>query len=209
MILVVVDWYTKYAHFMALKHPFTASQVAKVFLDNVVKLHGIPKSIVSDKNFDKCILARSVQEMQYSIELSTAYHPQSDGQTERVNQCLEMYLRCSVSATPHKWASWLPLAEFWYNSSFHIALGATPFKALYGTDPHYVMAPDLVVTKSVEAANLVAERQLYSDWLQQQLARAQLRMKQYADTQRSPRTFTVGDKVYLKLQPYAQKSVSA
>lgn len=75
------------------------------------------------------------------LNMSTAYHPQTDGQTERVNQCLEMYLRCAVSSTPTKWSSWLPLAQFWYNTSFHSSLQCSPHKALYGVDPTYGLLP--------------------------------------------------------------------
>ena len=69
--------------------------------------------------------------------MSTAYHPQSDGQTERVNQCLETFLRCYVHACPKQWHQWLDLAEFWYNTSWHSALGRSPFEVLYGYAPTY------------------------------------------------------------------------
>jgi hypothetical protein len=103
------------------------------------------------------------------LTLTTAYHPQTDGQSERVNQCLEIFLRCSVSTTPAKWSSWLSMDEFWYNSSYHTSLGTTPFKALYGTDPHYVMLP-AQGSKSAEATAFMQDRAAYSDWLKQQLA---------------------------------------
>jgi hypothetical protein len=67
--------------------------------------------------------------------MSTSYHPQMDGQTERVNQCLEAYLQCTVNACPRKWKDWLPLAEFWYNTSFHSSLNSSPFEVLYGHPP--------------------------------------------------------------------------
>lgn len=69
--------------------------------------------------------------------MSSAYHPQTDGQTERLNQCLEAFLRCTVHACPTKWFRWLALAEFWYNTSFHSALGRAPFEVLYGHPPRH------------------------------------------------------------------------
>jgi hypothetical protein len=139
-ILVVVDRYSTYAHFFPLHHPFT---VAQVFLDNIVKLHGVPKSLVSDRDrvFTSSLWKQLFQLLHTKLSLSAAYHPQSNGQTERVNQCLEMYIYCAVHATPTKWKKWLPLAEFWYNTTFHSALGCTPFKVLYGYDIPFAAAP--------------------------------------------------------------------
>ena len=137
VILVVVDRLSKYAHFMALQHPFTASDVAKVFLDNIYRLHGLPKVIVSDR--DKVFLSHFWQSLfkllKVELHLSTAYHPQTDGQTEVVNRCLGCYLRCMVGETPKEWLDWLPLAEFWYNTNWHSATKVTPFEVVYGQPP--------------------------------------------------------------------------
>ncbi|XP_026417343.1 uncharacterized protein LOC113312821 [Papaver somniferum] len=137
VILVVVDRFSKYSHFLALIHPYTAASVAKVFLDSIVKLHGLPKTIVSDRdnvflsNFWQSLFSR----MGTALHLSTTYHPQSEGQTERVNACLETYLRCMASFKRSKWVTWLLLAEWWFNTSFHTSPKLTLFEALYGYPP--------------------------------------------------------------------------
>jgi hypothetical protein len=131
---VLVDKFTKFAHFLPLRHPYIATSVAKVFLDQVYKLHGLPQSIVSNRdpiftsNFWKELFSLA----KVQLRLSTAYHPQSDGQTERVNQYLETFLRCFVSACPKSWLSYLSLAEYWYNTFYHTAIGMSPFEVLYG-----------------------------------------------------------------------------
>jgi hypothetical protein len=208
-ILVVVDRFTKYSHFVPLKHPFTAQMVATKFLDTVVKLHGPPLSIVSDR--DKVFTSNFWQDlfklMHTELNMSTAYHPQTDGQTERVNQSLEMYLRCSVHDRPKKWAAWIPLAEYWYNTSHHSSLGCSPFQALYGYAPNEAMVPINTSVPTTEAAQLLADRQQQMLLLRLNLEKAQARMKLYADKHRTERQFQVGDKVWLRLQPYVQSSV--
>jgi hypothetical protein len=120
MILVVVDRFTKYAHFISLKHPITVKHVAKAFVDNIFKLHSLPSVIVTDRDriFTSHLWQDLFKALGVKLHLSTSYQSQTDGQTERVNQCLENYLRCMVFAQPKKWHSLLSLAEWWYNTSF-------------------------------------------------------------------------------------------
>lgn len=137
VIFVIVDRLSKFGHFVPLKSDFSSTSVAEAFIKNVVKLHGIPKTIVSDR--DKIFLSQFwkhlFKAMGITLAMSSAYHPQSDAQTEALNKCLEGYLHCSISANPKQWVDWLSWAEFWYNSAFHTSAGMSPFKIVYGRDP--------------------------------------------------------------------------
>jgi hypothetical protein len=92
------------------------------------------------------------------LKLSSTYHPQTDGQTERQNQCLQMYLRCGISSTPKHWAKWLSLAKLWYNTSYHTTLKCSPFKPLYGVDLNFAATPDVQTTNNIEVAQTLTER---------------------------------------------------
>jgi len=208
-VMVVVDKFTKYSHFLALSHPFTAAGIAKVFFDNIYKLHGLPDSIVSDR--DRVFTSSFWQELfklaKVSLRMSTSYHPQTDGQTERVNQCLETFLRCFVNSCPSKLLDWLSSAEYWYNTLAHSAIGCSPFEALYGYAPRSLGLPS-VQCSGADISQWIQEKQLMNRLLQQHLHCAQHHMKMQADKGRSDRSFQVGDSVYLKLQPYVQSSLA-
>ena len=128
--------------------------------------------------------------------------PQTDGQTERVNQCLEMFLRCSVHNSPKEWKSWLSLAELWYNSSFHTSLGCSPFKALYGCEPNIGAVPAIPDSASFSVTEVITNREVHLQSLKDNLAKAQNWMKLLADKKRTDFQFNVGDQVLLKLRPY-------
>jgi hypothetical protein len=139
-VLVVVDKFSKYAHFLPLRHPFSADSVAKLFMDAIYRLHGLPLAIISDR--DRVFTSKFWQSLfrlaGVQLQMSSAYHPQTDGQTERVNRCLETFLRCFIHACPRRWSQWLTAAEFWYNSSTHSAHGRSPFEVLYGYPPRHL-----------------------------------------------------------------------
>ena len=111
-IFVVVDRLSKSTHFLALSHPYTAKMVAEKFLEGVVKLHGLPKSIISDR--DPIFISHFWREFfkmsGTKLYMISASHPQTDDQSEVVNKCVEQYLHCFVSQQPQKWSSFLPWA---------------------------------------------------------------------------------------------------
>jgi hypothetical protein len=131
VILIVVDRFLKYAHFLALGHPYTTTSVARVFFDGVVRLHGIPSSIVSDR--DPVLTSQFWRELftlsGVKLNMSSAFHPQSDGQSEAINKVITMYLRCLAGDRPRSWLQWLPWAEFYYNSAFHSSIRRHPSKS--------------------------------------------------------------------------------
>jgi hypothetical protein len=145
--------------------------------------------------------------MKISLQFSTAYHPETDGQTERVNQCLEQYLRCMAFGEPKKWASWLSTAEWWYNCSYHTAIKMSPFEALYEYPPPSLAGLPVDPTLSKEAQDTLTEKDHMITVLQQNLAQAQHYMKKYADKKRTERTFALGDMVYLKMQPHREHAL--
>jgi hypothetical protein len=204
VIMVVVDRFMKYAHFVPLSHPYTVETVAQAFLDSVVKLHGPPLCIISDRDriFTSSLWKHIFKSMKVQLRFSSSYHPQTDGQTERVNQCLENYLCCMTFNEPKKWMAWLSFAEFWYNTSFHTALQLTPFQALYGFPPPLISELAVPGPTDLAATEFLTAKQQMLDQLKQNLLQAQNQMRKFADLQRSERTFEVGDKVYLKMEPY-------
>lgn len=209
-ILFVIDKFSKYAHFLPLAHPYTALFVAQAYFHNISKLHVLPETIISDR--DRVLTSSLWQALfklpETQLMMSSAYHPQTDGQTERLNQCLEAYVRCCVHSCPREWSKWISLAEFWYNTNYHTALGLTPFEVLYGHPPKQFGISDPLETTVPKLDQWLKERHLLSKLVQQQLLRAQQRMKHHTDKHRFEREFVVGDMVYLKLQPHIQSSVA-
>ncbi|XP_057438197.1 transposon Tf2-1 polyprotein isoform X1 [Lotus japonicus] len=208
-ILVVVDRLSKYSHFILLKHPYTAKSIAEIFAKEIVRLHGIPSSVVSDRDpiFVSHFWSELFKLQGTTLKMSSAYHPETDGQTEVTNRCLESYLRCFASDHPKTWSYWVPWAEFWYNSTFHTSIGQTPFEVVYGRK-----APPLVrflsnETKVAAVALDLSERDEAIKQLREHLKKAQEQMASYANKKRRDLNFEVGEWVFLKLRPHRQHSV--
>nr|CAB3504395.1 unnamed protein product [Digitaria exilis] len=166
---------------------------AEIYLARIVCLHGVPKTIISDRGTQ--FVARFWEQLQLSLGTklirSSAYHPQTDGQTERVNQILEDKLRACVIHYGKNWEKCLSLAEFSYNNSYQASLKMAPFEALYGRRcERYTYGPDL--EKEVEEKVRI---------IRENLRTAQSRQKSYFDQRRRPLQFEAGDHVYLKVSP--------
>jgi hypothetical protein len=104
-IFVVIGQFSMYAHFLPLAHPFTALQVAQVYINHIYRLHGLPHALISDRDsiFMSSLWLELFKMSDNQLIMSSSYHPQTNGQIERLNQCLETYLRCAVHASPAKW----------------------------------------------------------------------------------------------------------
>lgn len=121
VILVVVGRLTNFGHFLAMTHPYTVVIVAQKYMSHIFKLHGLPDSIVS--NTERVFVSNFWQDLFKRVEtklhLSTAYHPELDGQIEVLNICLEGYHCYITGEHPNDWSKWLPLEEWWYNLTYH------------------------------------------------------------------------------------------
>ena len=203
MIWVIVDRLTKSAHFVLGKSTYTTGKWAQLYLTEIVRLHGVPVSIVSDRDarFTSKFWKGLQTAMGTRLDFSTAFHPQTDGQTERLNQVLEDMLRACVIEFPGSWDSHLHLMEFAYNNSFQATIGMAPFEALYGkccrtpvcwseVGEHRLMGPELVRSTNEAIQKIRARMQT-----------AQSRQKSYADVRRKDLKFDVGEKVFLKVAP--------
>ncbi|GJU35537.1 putative reverse transcriptase domain-containing protein [Tanacetum coccineum] len=133
-IWVIVDRLTKSAHFIPMNEKYKMEKLTRLYLKEIVCRHGVPVSIISDR--DPRFASRFWRSLQKSLgtnlDMSTAYHPETDGQSERTIQTLEDMLRACVIDFGSGWDKHLPLAEFSYNNSYHASIKAAPFEALYG-----------------------------------------------------------------------------
>ena len=199
-ILVVVDRFSKGAHFIpCTEKGLTGEIAARLFLDNVWKLHGTPESTVSDRGiqFNNQFIKRLYELLDIKPSFSTAFHPQTDGQTERTNQILENYLRAYVSHKQDNWVRLLPQAEFSYNNHTSSTTGHSPFSIWYGEHPQFFPGAARS-TKVPKAEELVSQLREISKETKAMIQLAQERYKEQADKNRvAEPEFAVGDKVWL------------
>jgi hypothetical protein len=202
-IWVIVDRLTKLAHLLLVHTTDKAQKYAELYIDRIVCLHGLPRTIVSDRGAQ--FVARFWEQLQESLGTklirSLAYHPQTDGQTERVNQILEDMLRACMIDCGKNWDKYLSLAEFAYNNSYQSSLRMAPFEALYGRRCRTPLNWSQSGEREIFGLHLVTEAEGKVKLIRKNLEAAQARQKSYHDKRRKPLQFEVGDFVYLKVSP--------
>lgn len=202
-IWVIVDRLTKIAHFLPVKDHYPAKAYAELYINRIFSLHGTPKTIISDRGTQ--FMSKFWEELHKSLDTklihSSAYHPQTDGQTERVNQILEDMLRVSVLTYSVKWDECLPLAEFSYNNSYQESIKMAPFEALYGRRCRTPLNWSEPGERWYFGVDIVKEAEEKVRLIQANMKAAQSRQKSYADKRRRPLAFKVEDYVYLKVSP--------
>jgi transposase InsO family protein len=207
-VLVVVDKFSKMAHFIPTTSNVTAQRTARLLIDNVVRLHGIPEAIISDRGTQ--FVARLFQEVWAALgtelRMSTSYHPQSDGQTERTIRELEHQLRTHANRSDKDWKEWLSVVEMHYNSDVHESTGKTPYE-LNGVDWRDALA--LALQKPASSLTTEGAMQIVDGmkaaWedARQVMLKQREQQKKYADQRRREERFKVGDQVMLSTENLA------
>jgi hypothetical protein len=175
VVLTVVDRFLKFAHFITLSHPYSAPSVAKAFFEGVVWLHGFPCSIVSDRDsvFTSSFWIELFKLAGVKLQMSSAFHPQSDDQSEVVNR------NHLAGDRPKSWLRWLPWAEYCYNTSFQSTLKCSPFQVVYGREPPTLMSYTPGTAKVTAVDKQLHERDEFLAEIKDRLVQAQVTMKQY------------------------------
>ncbi|GJV53243.1 putative reverse transcriptase domain-containing protein [Tanacetum coccineum] len=199
-----IDRLTKSAIFMPMRETDPMDKLARMYLKEVVTKHGIPVSIICDRDprFASNFWKSLQKALGTSLDMSTAYHPQTDGQSERTIQTLEDMLRACVIDFGNGWVKHLPLVEFSYNNSYHASIKAAPFEALYGRKCRSPVCWAEVGQVQLIGPELVQETTERIIQIKQRIQTARDRQKSYTDLKRKPMEFQVGDKVMLKVSPW-------
>ncbi|GJW20065.1 putative reverse transcriptase domain-containing protein [Tanacetum coccineum] len=203
-IWVIVDRLTKSAIFTPMRETDPMDKLTRVYLKEVVTRHGVPVSIICDRDprFASNFWRSLQNALGTNLDMSTAYHPQTDGQSERTIQTLEDMLRACVIDFGKGWVNHLPLVEFSYNNSYHASIKAAPFEALYGRKCRSPVCWTEVGEAQILGPELIQETTERIIQIKQRMQAARDRQKSYADLKRKPMEFQVGDKVMLKVSPW-------
>ena len=189
-VWVIVDRLMKSAHFLAVRMTFTLERFCRLYIQEIVRLHGVPVSIVSDRDprFTTHFWKTFHNAMDTRLTMSTTFHPHTDGQLERTIQVLEDMLRACVLDHKGSWEEHLPLVEFAYNNSYQASIQMAPYEALYGRPCRSPICWTEVGESSITGPNLIRDT-FEKVSLTQHLLTAQSRQKSYADVRRRPLEF--------------------
>ncbi|GJX29516.1 putative reverse transcriptase domain-containing protein [Tanacetum coccineum] len=202
-IWVIVDRLTKSAHFIPIRATDSMETLTRLYIKEIVSRHGVPISIISDR--DSHFTSRFWQSLQNALgtqlDMSTAYHPKTDGQSERTIQTLEDMLRACVIDFRKGWDKHLPLVEFSYNNSYHASIKAAPFEALYGRKCRSPVCWAEVGDSQLTRPEIIQETTKKIVQIRQRLQAARDRQRSYANVRQKPLEFQVGDRVMLKVSP--------
>lgn len=200
-ICVVVDRFTKQIHLVPTHTTLTAEGMAKIYRDNIFRLHGIPRKIIHDRGtqFEAKFMKEFYKLVGIEANASTAYHPQTDGQTERMNQEVEHYLRVQCGHLQDDWSDWLAMAEFSYNNKEQSATGISPFFANHGQHPNTGLEPRVEYEKT-NAGQFVEKMEKVKEETKAALERAADEMRKYYNRKRNDAPeIKTGDKVLLEV----------
>jgi transposase InsO family protein len=202
-IWVIVDQLTKVGLFIPVKTIYSRPQPAKLYMSRIVCFHGVPKKIVSDRGtqFTSKFWERLHETLDTQLRFNSTYHPQTDGETKRVNQILEDMLRACALQYGRSWDKSLPYAEFSYNNSYQEGLKMAPFEMLYGQRCQTPVFLSETGEQKVFGPDILQEAKKQVHMVRENLQVAQSRQKGYADHRRRELSFEVGDFVYLKVSP--------
>ncbi|GKA48551.1 reverse transcriptase domain-containing protein [Tanacetum coccineum] len=203
-IWVIGDRLTKSAHFLAIREDYSMEKLERLYIDEIVARHGVPTSIISDRGGH--FTSRFWQTMQKALgtrlDMSTTYHPQTDGQSEHPIQTLEDMLRACVIDFGGSWNIHLSLDEFSYNNSYHSSIRCAPFEELYGRKCRSPKLWAEIGDSGIIGPELVQETTDKVVVIRDRLKAARDRQKSYANNRRKPLEFQVGDHVMLKVSPW-------
>ena len=205
-ILTVVCTLTKQSHFIPCSKTINSRQLAKTFLDNVYRLHGLPRFLIGDRDtrYTSAFFKSLMSDLKTTLSLSTAYHPQSDGNTERVHRTIEQILRSFVHEDHYEWLTNLPLAEFAYNNNVHSSTGFSPFESNYGFSPRTplnLIEPPMDSNQTQKESDDYLHRLLtVHQLIIEQLKISKEMQKHHADKRSKPMEFNIDDYVLLSTQ---------